>query len=70
MEKQTRPFRVSADLMEEEEGKRQDSGGASAQRCQGHRHQRLHQDQDRLQTIISLNDNGVSSFAWGTDACL
>ena len=21
-------------------------------------------------TIISLNDNGVSSFAWGTDACL
>ena len=29
------------DSMEEEEGKRQDSGGASAQQWYGHRHQRL-----------------------------
>ena len=37
-----------SDLMEEEEGKRQDCVcGASAQQYQGHRHQLLHQYQDR-----------------------
>ena len=74
--------RVS-DLMEEEERKRQDYGGASAQRCQGHRHQRLHQDQDSLWARLFLPPDGRSNvdnhkldrqwrvrFAWGTDACL
>ena len=47
-----------SDLMEEEEGKRQDSGGASAQRCQGHGHQRLHQNQDRLRARRCLPPDG------------
>ena len=49
---------VSADLTEEEEGKHQDSSGASAQRCQGHRHQRLHQDRDRLWARLCLPPDG------------
>ena len=83
MERQTRTFRLAC-LTEwrGSKGERQDFGGASAQRCEGHQHQRLHQDQDRLWaqlclppdgsvtlTIISLIDNVVSGFAWGADAC-
>ena len=47
--------------MEEEEGKRQDSGGASAQRCQGYRHQRLHQGQDGLRAQICLPPDGLGN---------
>ena len=62
LEKQTRTFWLGClTWLRRSKGERQDSGGASAQQCQGYRHQRLHQDQDRLWARLCLPPDGLGN---------
>ena len=62
LERQTRTFRLAClTWWRRSKGERQDSGGASAQRCEGHQHQRLHQDQDRLWAQLCLPPDGLGN---------